>query len=241
MSLAFRPDTNDAEVFEAVVARNEYRLPTRFRADTVVLDVGAHIGSFSYLALSRGAGHVYAFEPELSNFRQLSANLAGFGQRAHPANRALWRSDTPALQLNFWRSDDARNTGGGSVIWETSGPPVESIPLDDVIRATVQKHGRPIDLMKLDCEGAEFPILLTSRELSHVDRIVGEYHELLAAPPRHAQVAGAGFFTLARLRECLSDAGFGVVHEHQAEGPLGTRGLFFANRTLLGRIRHRLR
>ena len=32
--------------------------------------------------------------------------------------------------------------------------------------------------MKLDCEGSEFPILLTSKLLSKADRIIGEYHEV---------------------------------------------------------------
>ena len=99
---------------------------------------------------------------------------------------AVWRSDRPDGRLHFSPSSDAANSGGGTIIWETDGPFVETIPFDSVIEAVSRGGARRIDLVKIDCEGSEFPILLTSSKLRHIDRIVGEYHELLAAPPEHA-------------------------------------------------------
>src|SRR4051812_882477 len=55
----FRPDTQDEGVFHAVNTHNEYRLPQAFRADDVIIDIGMHIGSFCYAALTRGSNHVY--------------------------------------------------------------------------------------------------------------------------------------------------------------------------------------
>ena len=97
-------------------------------------------------------------------------------------------------------------------------------------------------LLKLDCEGAEWPILLTSRRLHLIDEIVGEFHEIGGPfleigedrpPAPHVfhsdRVAG---FTIEELVRCLRDAGFGVTwRRHQRpDGALEGLGLFFATR-----------
>src|SRR5215217_6544055 len=41
-----RPDTMDDAIFREVVQGNEYRLPEKIRDDDIVVDIGAHIGSF---------------------------------------------------------------------------------------------------------------------------------------------------------------------------------------------------
>lgn len=225
-----RPDTNDAVIYDAIVRRNEYRVPDRLRPDSLVVDIGMHVGAFSYLALMRGAGDVHGFEPEPSNYRRAAQNLAPFGARVHPVNRAVWRSDVPAAPLHFWPSTDAANTGGGSLIWETDGPLVEAVPFDEAIEAITNGGRQRISLLKIDCEGAEFPILLTSKRLDRVDRIVGEYHELRATPPTHVRIPGIEQFPVDLLVGCLQQAGFKTSTQWQATGKYGDMGLFFADR-----------
>jgi FkbM family methyltransferase len=229
-AFSLRPGTNDEVVYNSVVTKNEYRLSDRLAPDSVVVDIGVHIGAFSYLALRRGAGSVYGFEPEASNFTRASQNLAPFGERVHLSNRAVWRSDTPACQLHFWRSADAANTGGGSLIWETDGPLVDALPFDEVIDAVSEGGRRRIDLVKIDCEGAEFPVLLTASLLGRIDRIVGEYHELRAQLPTHVRIPGYDEFALEGLVAGLPRAGFVVTWQQQATAKFGDMGLFFAQR-----------
>lgn len=228
-----RPGTIDDLVYNHVVVRNEYRVPDRLRSDAVIVDIGAHIGSFSYLALTRGAGKVYSFEPQLENFAQAQRNLAPFGPRVELRPVALWRSDVVAPQLHFWPSSDRANTGGGTLIWDTDGPMVDAAPFDDAVEA-ITRDGSRISLMKLDCEGAEFPILLTSKHLDRIERIVGEYHELKADLPRHVRVADVDQFAVEHLVACLERAGFVVSYEKQATGIYGDMGLFFAERPISG-------
>ena len=180
-----RPGTNDDVIYANVVTRNEYRVPDDLSA-ALVIDIGMHVGAFSHLALTRGAAEVHGFEPEASNFSCAVRNLAPFGARARLHNRAVWRSDIAAPALHFWRSTDDANTGGGSLIWDTDGPLVDTVPFDAVIDAASENGRRRISLLKIDCEGAEFPILLTSKRLACIDRIVGEYHELRAELPARA-------------------------------------------------------
>jgi len=130
---AFRPGTNDEAMFRHLTEHNEYRLPDRFEDGEIIVDVGVHIGGFSYLALSRGAACVYGFEAEASNYECALQNLADFGDRARLTNKAVWRSDRPAGKLTFTYSEEAGNTGGGSVLWESDGPGIPTVPFDEVI------------------------------------------------------------------------------------------------------------
>jgi FkbM family methyltransferase len=225
-----RPGTNDEVIYNAVVVQNEYRVPEALAPDSIVVDIGVHVGSFSHLALSRGAGSVFGFEPEASNYVRAGENLAPFGDRVHLYNHAVWRSDIPGLHLPFFASADQTNSGGGTVIWDTDSPRVEAVPFDDLVDAITDQGRRRINLLKIDCEGAEFPILLTSQRLDRIDRIVGEYHELRASLPAHVRIPGYEEFSLEGLSAGLERAGFVVTSLKQATGTFGDLGLFFADR-----------
>jgi FkbM family methyltransferase len=225
-----RPGTNDDVIYTHVVTRNEYRAPEDM-SGAVVIDIGMHVGAFSYLALTRGAAELHGFEPEASNYSRAVENLAPFGARVHLHNRAVWRSDIAVPALHFWRSTDAANAGGGSLIWETDGPLVDAVPFDEVVDAVTVNGRRGIGLLKIDCEGAEFPILLTSRRLDCIERIVGEYHELCAELPRHVRIPGCSRFTVEILAAHLERVGFAVTLEPQATSTFGALGLFFAERS----------
>jgi FkbM family methyltransferase len=224
-----RPGTNDDVIYANVVTRNEYRVPDDL-SGAIVMDIGMHVGAFSYLALAHGAAELHGFEPEASNYSCAVENLAPFGARARLQNRAVWRSDIAAPALHFWRSTDNANAGGGTLIWDTDGPLVDAVTFDDVVDGIGRKGQRRIDLLKIDCEGAEFPILLTSQRLDCVDRIVGEYHELRAELPQHVRIPGCEQFTVEALGAHLERAGFAVTLEPQATGTFGALGLFFAER-----------
>ena len=228
-AFTLRPGTNDASIYANVVTRNEYRIPEDL-SGAVVIDIGVHVGAFSHLALTRGAAELHGFEPEASNFSCAVQNLAPFGARVHLHNRAVWRSDIPTPALHFWRSTDDANTGGGSLIWDTDGPLVEVVSFDHVIDAISEDGRRRINLLKIDCEGAEFPILLTSNRLGSIDRIVGEYHELRAELPKHVRLPGCERFTVEILVAHLESLGFAVTLEPQATATFGALGLFFADR-----------
>ena len=178
--LSFRDDTWDRNIWKSVVDRDEYRLgATCFDPRDVILDIGAHIGSFAYTCLDRGAGRVIAVEPDSENMVILQHNLhvaCGATDRAVLISAAAWRSDQPAGVVSYSRV--AVNTGGGNTLGE-SGQPVASLPFDDLIQlAAAFSLDRVVRLVKLDCEGAEWPILLTSNALQHVDAIIGEYHTI---------------------------------------------------------------
>ena len=95
-----------------------------------------------------------------------------------------YRLPTPGQHLPFYASSDPENAGGGTLIWESDGLLVKVVPFDEIVDHVSRGGESRISVLKVDCEGAEFPILLTSRLLDRIDRIVGEYHELRAQLPR---------------------------------------------------------
>lgn len=230
---ALRPGTWDKDIWHHVTLLDEYRLPERFAADEAILDVGGHVGSFSHAVLSRGAGVVHVVEPDPENLALLRANLARHGPRAVVHAGAAWRSDMRyPLELPLDSPPEWANTGaracGLSTVKEGAGQTIRVAALcfDDLVRAATDGGARRLRLLKIDCEGSEFPILYTSRMLHCIDEICGEYHAI-ASIPAHARVAGHPSFTAAALATYLEAAGFSV--ELVAVTPKA--GLFFARRS----------
>jgi len=171
LHFACRPNTCDRGIFIENNLQNEYRLPPRFEPGDVIVDVGGHIGAFAYACLSRGAGRVITCEPEPSNVELLRQNLARWGDRVEIIPAAVWPAGIPAPNLS--PPPDPANTCQYSMVFREGGSPVPTITLEEVI---VRAGGR-VRLLKLDCEGAEYPILRHSR-LDGVREICGEAHDV---------------------------------------------------------------
>jgi hypothetical protein len=123
-----------------------------------------------------------------------------------------------------WLARPREEPEAPSGVESLSSHSVDPIALDDVLTA----HG-PARVLKLDVEGAEFPILLTSSRLDLVDAVVGEYHEftddaMAALSPD--SVVGTEAYTAHLLFRCLRSAGFQVRALPGRNG----RGLFAAER-----------
>ncbi len=253
MTGGFRNGTLDEAIFNNVVGRNEYRLPDRFTASDIVIDVGAHIGSFAMAVLERGCENVYAIEADRTNFEIAAENLRPHIENGHLqlVRGAAWRSDRNSDELyfdgyhpfpeSFIGMQGILNTGNGSVVWG-SGEPVAKVAFDEIVDRVTNRGEHRVRLLKLDCEGAEWPILLTSQRLGLISEICGEFHEIggqyleISEDRTETQpvfsFANVDKFTIDLLVDVLTDAGFTVTwHRHTRPGgaPEGL-GLFFATR-----------
>jgi O-antigen chain-terminating methyltransferase len=216
-----RPESDDSRIFEDVVDLNEYSLPSKFDEQDVVIDIGSHIGSFSYAVLTRGAGKVYAYEAHPANHAIACKNLERFGNRAICRNLAVWRSDVGPQTLfnDCVDSLSSGNTGGHAVVYNEAGLPVHTVGLDDIIFEASDGFKRKIRLLKIDCEGAEYPILFTTTHLDYIEEICGEYHVVdSSVMPERAKVKGmAEEFDGHALKKFLESAGWSVRIEPTAQ------------------------
>jgi FkbM family methyltransferase len=251
----FRNGSLDQAIFNDVVGRNEYRLPERFAAGDIVIDVGAHIGSFAQAVLARGCENVTGIEPDGANFEIAADYLRPHVEsgRLRLVRGAAWRSDRNSDELrfdgyqpfpkSFAGMQGILNTGNGSVIWG-SGEPVAKIAFDEIVDRATNHGEHRVRLLKLDCEGAEWPILLTSQRLGLIDEICGEFHEIGGQfleigedrPGKRPVFAFANIekFTIDVLVDFLERAGFSVAWQRHRRpgGSLEGVGLFFATREL---------
>ena len=202
------------------------------RATDVVIDVGAHIGSFSFACREAGSRNIHAFEAYPENYQRLRGNVKSLSG-IHVSQLAVFRSDVDVEVLKH-SGPRGSNTGAGSVLYggglfdnesrEFKSPdPVGVVTAGTIALDSILGRFERVKVMKVDCEGSEFPILFTSRLLSRVERIVGEFHEVpkdemqFVAP--EARVSGVEEYTMTALAECLHAAGF------QVRSKLTTRGI----------------
>lgn len=169
-----RSFTQDGTAYDEVVSDNEYRLPKKFSPDDVIIDVGAHIGFFSLACLGRGAKHIEAYEPDYDNFELLKENVGRRGVKIH--HKAVWRSDRKE-DLKVRQIGTSGCWTAMSVVLSESGRPIESVSLDSIL----DKH-KKVRLLKLDCEGSEYAIMLTVNLglLGRCQEICGEIHTAIS-------------------------------------------------------------
>jgi FkbM family methyltransferase len=196
-----RPDTFDSDMIRSVIELNEYELPDLLKPEDAVLDIGAHIGCFTWAAHARGAGAVHAYEAEPENARRAREHV-GHLQGVSVDAKAVWRSDGSGPRPVYAPSADPRNTGGGGC-FAAEGTPVPFVAFDDVVARVAESTA--VRLVKLDVEGSEYPILYTSRLLSRVQEIIGEYHNWDEKPPGFDDLPD---FTIDELAAFLRAQGF---------------------------------
>ena len=149
--------------------------PDWIRPDDIVVDIGAQVGTFS-LAAARFAcqGRVLAFEPYPENFALLCRNVSL--NRCQNVEAYPWAVGAQSESRELFLSP--LNVGGHSFYMQSKKSiDVECVGINDLVdRLRLPR----IDVLKLDCEGAEYEILgaLSSEGFQKVRRISAEYHNL---------------------------------------------------------------
>lgn len=135
-----------------------------------VVDVGANIGIFSLWAAAKGAGRVLAFEPGADAYDLLVLNARdnGLDQVIRPHRLAV--VGEAGEPIRFATASSVYHS------IETAGENAEWVDTTD-LRRIVAESG-PVDLLKLDCEGAEYAILFSGgpSEFEAIRAIRLEYH-----------------------------------------------------------------
>jgi len=210
---SFRRNSLDAFVYNMVYNLNEYAIPAGFGEGAVVIDVGAHIGSFSALALARGAAFVCAVEVDEENFQIARQNLGRhikMGSLQLIYGAVLGASGDEPVYFQGYQTcpDDVINTGGGRIGTTRHGRSVPTVSLDGLVAKILPQSSQRIRLLKLDCEGSEWPILLESNSLVRVDEICGELHVPVNLPAEYYGGIDRESLTVGTLEERLNGLGF---------------------------------
>jgi FkbM family methyltransferase len=196
-----------------VFAEDAYRLDW-FTADLGdelrAVDIGGHIGCFAlaFARLHPGASvQTLEASPFTADYTHRNMEMNGFAERVTVYNTAVsWSNGT----LRF-----ADNAGGSGLNGLTAPEGTPTIEVSCVTLAeALGRAGGPVDVVKIDTEGAEYDIVLRSdpSDWADVRRLVMEYHP----------VDGHSW---DELRTFLSEAGLEVVRHEPVTDRRGTAWL----------------
>lgn len=116
--------------------------PTGVREGDIVLDCGADIGTYTRLALNKGASLVVAIEPDLGRESCLERNF----QKEIIDGRVM------TVRRGVWDKEEILNLSHGVV---TGSPEGESISLTTIDKLVTELKLDRVDFIKMDIEGSE--------------------------------------------------------------------------------------
>lgn len=140
--------------------------------NSIVIDIGANIGVYSIFAALKNA-MVYSYEPESKNFKLLLENirLNNFEKNIQPfcigisgreEERELYLGSSPFHSFYFHQNGGKKTK-------------IKCIPLKKIFE---ENNIERCDILKIDCEGAEFEILYNTpfECFKKIKKICLEYH-----------------------------------------------------------------
>ena len=194
-----RSDTRDCDVVNSCSVEDEYLAEILQPKNATVLDLGTHIGGYTVKALHKGASKVFSIEicKENANLSSENVRLNGYSCKNEDEvgetsvviiNKAIHDTDA-----GIFVSTNTSTTKGQESDFEfqhrhiyscydTSDTKTEdkteffpSISLDTIFS---KFHINRMNIVKIDCEGAEWRALAGASEeiLDKIDIIIGEFN-----------------------------------------------------------------
>lgn len=196
-----------------IFADDAYRmqeLASGLSDDATVLDVGGQIGCFS-LAVAKtmpnASIHVYEASPTSASYvsRNVEANDLG--------SRITVHACAMSGEEGTFTFVDSGTASGHNGLTAPDGLGQEVTVPATTFDEAVKSAGGPVQIVKIDVEGAEYDIILKSDPASWADvrKVVMEYHPL----PGHSLTELTDFFSAIGLEQVRHDpglrAGLGVM------------------------------
>jgi len=223
-----RPKNTDMGLIHEIHSENVYQIQKGDISDNaVVIDIGAHIGIFSiFAAIQTENVTVYSFEPDPGNFQFLLNNVKvnHLEDKIRPFNLAVSNTNTPRKLIRSAASLTAHSLFANKFPRDEVKDSLEvaCTTLPDIFEGNKVKK---CDVLKLDCEGGEYDILLNAPDkiLSKIGMIVAEYHDGLTS------------YTREDLRNFLENRNFEIKVEKSRSFPTFSVGFLYACNTVFKR------
>lgn len=156
-----------------ILQGTSYPLPPFIHQIKTIVDIGANIGAATvYFAMNYPSAHILSFEPDPDCYKLLKRNTEDL---LHVSTFNIGLSDqSQQAQLFLGQIDPATNSLLNSAL---NSHETISITLQDIRKILTEQSINEIDLLKIDTEGNELPILKALELMLPSIRIIYiEYH-----------------------------------------------------------------
>lgn len=197
-------------VKEVCLDRDYERAGVPIQPGWVILDVGAGIGEFAIDTARRHPGvTVHACEPAPETFALLCSNVRLNEATNVRAHEVAVTGRTGKVRLDVSSAHAARHHVVAGASLQATSAEVTSVTLADAM----EEFGiATCDFLKMDCEGAEYAVLLGADRptLDRIARICLEYHDGPWGTHRQLvdHLTGAGFRVTLTANPAYRELGF---------------------------------
>ena len=163
------------------------------KAEPVIFDVGAHVGSVAlkYRALFPRAA-IWCFEPFAPSFHKLQQSLASDRRMSchnlavsDAKGRAVLNANLASVTNSLLPSDERGSSYWGEGLLNTTDQvEVSTTTIDDFV---VENSIGEIDILKLDVQGAEFKVLTGATNTLRRQQVALLYTEMIMCPTYKGQ------------------------------------------------------
>jgi len=180
MELDYKTNRSALSILEDIFVRREYSDYFPFHEDATIVDIGAHYGYFSIFAsLNSGKqSKIYAVEPSKDNFIKLNRNIKSCNIHNIQTEQIAIIDVNGSSQLYGERSVNHSLLKEYALLGNNNfSQTVETYTLDHFLKERSIPY---VDFLKLDCEGAEYPIIMNtpSEVFLKIKTISMEFHDL---------------------------------------------------------------
>jgi FkbM family methyltransferase len=180
ITLDYTLNRQGVPVAKAIFRGREYADYFPFYEVATVVDVGAHFGYFALFAARNLApsAKIFAVEAEEGNVGVLKANVAANGCQNISIHHLAMAGQSGERTLHRSRAENNSLLQDYALLdGRNEGVAVSAVSLGTFME---QNGLNRIDFLKMDCEGAEYEILLNADKevLANVDTISMEFHDM---------------------------------------------------------------
>lgn len=197
--LSFLKDQHE-EIYDDVVIGNSYDVVPADFVNRTVIDIGANIGTFALIAAELGAKQIFAVEPVKDTFNTLLSNIVRTGHACIiPLKKVVTDKSGETFNISLKSNSGHNSMYNITDTFET----VPTITLHDLMQKTSDDN----ILLKVDCEGAEYDILLSAsvEDMNRINKVILEIHMELHPVHRGFEI----------LHEKMTAFGFSMITEKQ--------------------------
>jgi len=153
-------------VFKEIFMSDVYNIDellTKIPGKPVIVDIGANVGFFDMLILSKLPGAtIYAYEPLPVNIAKLNKIISENPQIKNAISvyqRAVTGKSKEALELFMEDTDDSQVVASVFSDFNKNNTKKISVPSITLTEIVTGNKLEQIDLLKIDCEGSEYDII----------------------------------------------------------------------------------